>query len=338
MLDLLLKGGTCNVEKAATMAGVSFDVFVIVATVILLVILSRMRKNFLVHFSIVALGVFIFEMFTSPMWMNSGLGKFAYIYQDVSWILTIGWSTLILSIVILVDRFFKNTHEWKRFFLYMVGMSLVGFLAELAVVNIGLREYSPEVLGALWGVHIWNVPIEAFYYIPVFSALVIGFYKYWVNVIDQKAVVPVRRKKLLRSFIISIVAVLLFELMIEPMVINANLPEWSYIYRDISLLMTGTWIIIVWLAISIIDKLFAHYDLSARFVLYMILGGVLSVPVEFWFISNGYRVYGQSAVDNFSGVVTPFSQLPIEVIFAIPLYLALMIGFIRYWEIILNNK
>jgi hypothetical protein len=334
----LLQGGTCSVEKAATMGGISFGILVVVATAIFLYIFSKIEKKFLAHFAIIAFGVFIFELFTSPMWENSRLGEWAYIYHDVSWILTIGWSTLILSVILLVDKFFKNLHEWKRFFLYMAGMALVGFLAEVAVVNLGLRTYSPEVLNALWGLRIWNVPIEALYYIPVFSALVIGFYKYWVNVINQKAIVPERRKRWGRSLIVSIFAVLLFELMIEPMVVNMNLPDWSYIYRDISFLMTGGWIIIVWLAIGLVDKVFIHYNLTARFMLYILGGSIIALPLESWFISSGYRVYGETAASEFSGFTLPFTSIPLEVIIAVPLYLVLIIAFIRYWEIVLSAK
>jgi hypothetical protein len=60
--------------------------------------------------------------------------------------------------------------------------------------------------------------------------------------------------------------------------------------------------------------------------------------VESWLIVNGYRVYGPSAVNNFTGFVTPITNVPVEVAFAIPCYMALIIAFIRYWEIILDNR
>lgn len=245
---------------------------------------------------------------------------------------------MILSVVLLVDTFFKQMADKKKFFLYIFGMSLVGFVAEVAVVNMGLRAYSPEVLNTLWGARIFGVPVEAFYYIPVFSALVIGFYKYWVYVLNEEAVVPERQKKWFRSLGISIVAVLLFELMIEPMVANTNLPAWSYIYHDISILMTGGWVLIVWAAILCVDKFFIHYNLVSRFTLYLIGSTIIAVPLETWLITNGYRVYSQSAITNFSGYTFPALGVPLEVVFAIPFYLALVIVFIRYWEIMLTTQ
>ena len=116
------------------------------------------------------------------------------------------------------------------------------------------------------GLQIVNVPIEGLYYIPVFTALVISFYKYWSLVLDDALVAPVKKKRWLASLGISILGVFLFELMIEPMVVNANLPRWSYIYHDVSILMTGLWVIIIWLSIYAVDRLLIQYSLVVRFL------------------------------------------------------------------------
>jgi hypothetical protein len=44
------------------------------------------------------------------------------------------------------------------------------------------------------------------------------------------------------------------------------------------------------------------------------------------------RVYGPSATANFTGFRTIVGNLPVEVVVAIPLYLALVICFIRYLD------
>ncbi|MBI1880259.1 MAG: hypothetical protein HYR94_18905, partial [Chloroflexi bacterium] len=281
---------------------------------------------------------FIFELFTAPMWHNYHLGQWAYIYQDVSWILTIGWSTLILSTIILVDHFLTRLREWQRFALYLVSLTILVFIFEAIVIALGIRSYAPEVEAVLLGPHLVNVPIEGLYYIPVFTALVIGFYKYWSLVLDDELVVPVKKRKWLATLVISIVGVFLFELMIEPMVVNANLPAWSYVYRDVSFLMTGLWVAIIWLSIYLVDRLFIHLNLVWRFLIYLGVIGILVLPIESWFINHGYRLYGPSATANFTGFKTIITQIPVEVAFAIPLYLALVITFIRYWEIQLAKQ
>ena len=289
------------------------------------------------RFLIIFTGVIIFELFTAPMWDNIKLGWWAYIYQDVSWILTLGWTTMILTVVLLIDHYFARLSVTKRFLSYLVALTFLVVLAESAVVNLGIRSYSPEVKDALIGVYFIGIPIETLYYVPVFMTLVISFYKYWAYVIDKAILVPVIKGKWFRNFILAVIGVLLFELMIEPMVDNQNFPSWSYIYRDITILMTFTWIIIIWLATALIDKFFIQFNLVQKFIGYLAAIGIFALPLESWLIKNGYRVYGQSAQDNFTGFFTPITHVPVEIAFAIPLYLALIVSFIRFWAITYDN-
>jgi hypothetical protein len=327
----------CNCVKTPTLNTIIFELAVIAGTILAFFLLSKFKKNFLKHYFVVMIGVAIFEIFTAPMWHNSHLGNWAYIYKDVSWVLNIGWSSLILSVVIFTDSFFKKISAWKRFFVYLVILTPVIFLLETLVTNIGIRTYSPEVLHALSGISLIGTPIEGFYYFPVFIALVIGFYKYWSFMLDKVPVVPLKNVPLFKKLILTFIGVFLFELMIEPMVTNAKLPSWSYIYRDISFIMSGLWILIIWASTSIVDHFFIHFNLTRRFILYLAISALIATPLEALLIDNGYRIYGPTATSNFSGVKSIIFNVPIEVIFAIPMYLALIIGFIRYWEIITKN-
>lgn len=329
---------SCSFDKTATGPIIAFETFIILGTVAALWLLARWQDKLWQRYLIMAGGVFIFQLFTAPMWDNHKLGSWAYLYQDVSWILTMGWTTLALSTVILVDRFLAQLRWWLRFILYLVILTLVVLILEGVVVNLGIRSYAPEVEAAFSGYTALGVHVEVFYYVPVFMALIIGFYKYWSLVLDHDLIVPVKKQRWLASLIISVAGVFLFELMIEPMVVNANLPGWSYIYRDVSLLMTGLWVVLIWLVTHLVDRLLIHLGLAWRFLLYLGAIGVLILPVEAWFINNGYRIYGPSAVANFSGFTTVITNIPVEVAFAIPLYLALVIAFIRYWEIGLSNS
>jgi hypothetical protein len=69
----------------------------------------------------------------------------------------------------------------------------------------------------------------------------------------------------------------------------------------------------------------------------MTIAGI-ATPVEEWLIANGYRIYGPSTLADFSGYVTPISHMPVEVVFAIPLYFALIVGFVNYWKITLDKN
>ena len=102
--------------------------------------------------------------------------------------------------------------------------------------------------------------------------------------------------------------------------------------------MTGLWVLVIWLSIYVVDRWLIHLDLIWRFLIYLGLIGILILPIESWFINNGYRLYGPSATANFTGINTIITNVPVEVAFAIPLYLSLVIAFVRYWEINMGKQ
>jgi len=318
------------VDKTLTANGLGFDIFVIISTIILLLFFSRIKKNWYWHFYAILFGVMTFEMWTSPMWNNLHFGKFTYFYLDDTWILTVGWSTLILSVILIVDKVFKNRTERLKFLYYLIGTGIVGFIAETAVLKLGLRTYAPETEVVLSGYNIFGTPVEALYYIPVFTALIIGFYKYWAFYFDNKAFVPRKKIRWWTALFISLITVLLFELMVESTIIN-HMPKWSYIYNDISFIMTGIWIILIWISIKGTDYFFRAKSRLFKFLMYVGVSGTISFLIESWYVANGYREYSPSAVKAFSGLKTYFTDLPIEILFAMPMYMALMIAFIKYW-------
>ena len=327
-----------TVERAATVPILFFDLFVVVAAIAAFLVLRRFTKTLWLRAVVMAAGVFVFELFTAPMWMNEHLGRWAYIYCDVSWILTLGWTTMILGVVVLVDRWLSHWSEPKRFATYLGVLLVLVTITEIVVVALGIRKYAPEVLATVSGIQFLGVPVEILYYVPVFTALVIAFYKYCNFVIDDAALVPVKKRKWLRAIAIAFLAVFLFELLVEPMVRNEKFPQWSYIYHDISFLMTGMWVLLIGVAAVVVDKFLISFSIPIRFASALLLISALALPIESWLIVNGYRVYGESAAMNFSGHTTPITGVAVEVAFAIPCYMALIVGFIRYWEIVLDNE
>lgn len=330
----------CLFDKTATLPIIFFEAFIIVGVALSLLFLLKIEKRILARFFIVSMGIFIFEFFTHPLWWNYKMGNWAYVYRDVSWLLTIGWAALILVPTIVIDKYLKGLKEWKKFLITLISITLLGLIGETAVVNLGIRSYSPEAQEVIAGLYIpfLNIPWAAFYYIPVFMALIVSFYKYWSLVIDKQLIIPVKNLKLLSSFAISALGVFLFEIMIEAMVTNDRLPSWSYIYRDVSFIMTGGWVAIIWASVFLVDKLFANFNLTAKFASYVIVATIITLPIEAFLIANKFRLYGPSATDNFSGYHIPFTTIPAEVAFAIPFYLSLIVSFIGYWMFVIYNK
>ncbi|MCM0592120.1 MAG: hypothetical protein KA716_18710 [Gloeotrichia echinulata DEX184] len=110
----------CSFDKTPTVPIVIFELFVVAVFAGSLLFLSKIKDRIWLRFAIMAVGVLIFELFTAPMWNNHKMGQWAYLYHDVSWVLTIGWTSLIMMVVLLVDRLLPTVKEWKRFFLYLV--------------------------------------------------------------------------------------------------------------------------------------------------------------------------------------------------------------------------
>jgi len=328
----------CPVDRAATLPGVLFQLAVLAGSAAGLALLSRRVEHLGRRLGVMALGVLIFELFTAPMWHNAHLGRWAYLYRDVSWVLTLGWSVLFLLVVELGDRLLPRWRAWRRFLLNLVLLTLLVVPLEWLVVRLGIRSYAPEVREAAVGGWIDGVPVAVLYYVPVFSALVLGFYRYWCLVIDDALLIPMRRIRWGRGLLLTLGAVLLFELMVEPMVSNRGLPAWSYLYRDVSLLMSGLWVLVIAITAAVVTRIGLHLSVALRFLLALAIATAVALPIEFGLLAAGIRVYGPSAIANFSGFTVPVLRAPIEIAFAIPCYLALVIGFIRYWELALDNR
>lgn len=157
-----------------------FEIFTLVVSAILVLSLTLVNKKAIQRFGILLFGVLIFEFFTQPLWYNQNLSSWAYIYQDVSWLLTVGWAAILLFAISIIDRF-TDMGEARRFFFQLLLSTFLGVIAEGWVLLLGIRAYSPEVLGRLSGIIIplTNVPIESLYYMPVFMALIISFTRYF---------------------------------------------------------------------------------------------------------------------------------------------------------------
>ena len=102
--------------------------------------------------------------------------------------------------------------------------------------------------------------------------------------------------------------------------------------------MTGVWVVIIAIAALLVERYLMGYPVPVRFGVALMVVAALMLPIESWLINNGFRVYGESAMANFTGFTTPVTGVAAEVAFAIPCYAALMICFIRYWEIVLDNQ
>jgi hypothetical protein len=310
-----------------------FEVGVIVAGILTYRFLAARIEHVRGHLLLIALGMFLVEFFTGPMWTNQHLGPWAYVYSDVSWILTIGWTVLISLSIYVVERVLRAKEPWKRYVLFLLIITPVTIMCDGLVRGLGIRESSPETAAAAGSAMfpIIDVPVAGLYYVPVVMTLVYSFCKHWLPAIEPGAATA-GRLPFLNRLLLTTVAVVLFEIVVEPMATNQNFPAWSYVFHDITVIMTGLWVLIVTVSTLAVDRFLRTTDVRLKFAAYLTLITLIAAPIEAWFIQNGYRVYGPSATADFIGLRTVILDLPIEVLAAIPLYLSLVISFVRYWD------
>ena len=132
---------------------------------------------------ILFVGVLLFEMMSEPMWRNFELHSWTYLYRNVSWIITLGWTNIFLVSMIVVDKFFKQRKESSKFWLYLLFVTIITTPIEVILLKIGIRGYDPVLTTTMSGINIpfTNAPIEILIAIPIIAALVIPFYKVMVR-------------------------------------------------------------------------------------------------------------------------------------------------------------
>jgi hypothetical protein len=197
--------------------------------------------------------------------------------------------------------------------------------------------FAPEILSTSFG-YLGQIPAEIIFYIPVFYIIVISFYKFWMLILSDKLLVPSHHKITVRNALTAAFWIFCLEILISPLVSTHGLPSWTYIYRDINYLRIAVWIIAITLTTTVVDYFTTTLQNIAKYIWYVLFGSLLFFQIEGIAIGSGLRWFTASVVNNFSGFKTPLSGLPIEVAFAIPIYMALAIAAIRYWRIVWDNK
>lgn len=146
------------------------------------------HKNILKKFLILFIGVLLFEIMSEPMWRNINLNSWAYVYHDISWIITLGWLNIFMISMLLVDHFFSSYSEGKKFWLNLLFVTIITTPIEVALLATGLRDYDPILTSTMTGISIpfTSAPLEIIMVIPIIAALIIPFYKVMLELFNIK--------------------------------------------------------------------------------------------------------------------------------------------------------
>jgi uncharacterized protein with PQ loop repeat len=122
------------------------------------------------------------------MWQNLGFQKWAYVWGDITWVITLGWVGLFMFTFLFVDYAFRKITEKKRFWIYLLFLEALVVPIESWLVISGIRKYAPILANTFSGYNIpfTPVPIEAIYAVPLFTSLIICFYKYLNYIFNKK--------------------------------------------------------------------------------------------------------------------------------------------------------
>ncbi len=158
-----------------------FELAIIVLTIALLVFLSSKNKNSWKVYLITAVGVLLFEYYTQALWFNQNLEKWAYLYLDISWIMTLMWTDVILLSIFIVESLRPKYSEVKKFFMSIGVITLFVLPIEWILIRTNIRGYPQvildlyESLPRLFGI----VPLKELIYVFAFMSLVLAFSRYW---------------------------------------------------------------------------------------------------------------------------------------------------------------
>ena len=158
-----------------------FEILVLLVTLILLLYLQSKNKNSWKVFLITAIGVLLFEYFTQALWFNQNLENWAYLYLDISWVLTLLWTNVILFSIFTIENLNPRVSEIKKFFMSIGIITIFVVVIEWILIRTNIRGYPQvildlyESLPRLFGI----VPLKELIYVIAFMSLVVAFTRYW---------------------------------------------------------------------------------------------------------------------------------------------------------------
>ena len=141
-----------------------------------------------------------------------------------------------------------------------------------------------------------------------------------------------------RKFLLIIIGALLFEFMTEPIWVISEFSSWTYIYKDISMMLTLGWVNIIVFCILLVDYTYGHLPEKRRFWLYLLYTEVLAVLLSIYLVSVGALGYASELTSSISGVFIPLTIVPVETVFVFPMFISLVITFYKYVNYLINKS
>jgi hypothetical protein len=143
-----------------------------------------------------------------------------------------------------------------------------------------------------------------------------------------------RNKDLFRRFYLIFIGIFLFEFSTQLMWVNKGLWAFTYLGPSLNWIITLGWTCIIFYSILIIDSYFFKEKKTKVFFLTLLLITLVSLIAETLVVKIGIREYGLDVQNILSGILIPVLGIPIEAVFFIPTFISLVLGFVKYFEIV----
>ena len=288
-------------------------------------------KFFLWRFFALAFGVFCFEWLTGSMWNIAHLWNYAYIHNDISWVMTLAWSGVIFSVKFLYDAFIKDKNLFKEFsFVVMIGSIISGIIVILLKDSwiFGYSKTMQEMLTT--ASMIFGRPLESFLYIPIFIFTVYSFYKYWELAMYDKKLFSDYTVHPGKDIAIASVVICLIGYLMHPL--------FEMTLNWVILMIVGyiVWLIIVnYIINSIKDYPLFQRNMWGVFLLSLWCMGLLSYMIWSWFVKLSESVTDTYTVKT---IQIPWLNITDVEFVGIVLFSCLLIAIIKYFKIVTTNK
>ena len=134
-------------------------------------------------------------------------------------------------------------------------------------------------------------------------------------------------------FVKTCIAVLCFEILTQPMWINVFPNAWVCLFKDVSWVLTLSWANIILTATLIADQLDRGSE-RLNFVLTVVSASLFGLVQEALLVAWGVRQYPTVLIQqHFRLGYLPGTQLPVEALYYVPVFLILVVGLARFWSL-----
>jgi hypothetical protein len=314
-----------------TSIGIIFEVLVGLLLVWVISYGCTHYKYFLWRFFALAFGVFCFEWLTGSMWNIEHLWNYAYIHNDISWVMTLAWSSIIFSIKFLYDGFIKDKNLLKEFSFVVIVWSIISGLIVIILKDSWIFGYSKTMQEILiMTPMILGRPLESILYIPTFIFTVYSFYKYWELAMYDKKLFSNYTVHPGKDIAIASVVIFLIGYLMHPLF------EMTFNWTLLMIAWYIVWLMLVnYIINSIKDYPLFQRNMWGVFLLTLWGMWLLSYMIWLWLVK-----ISESVTDTYTTrtVQIPWLNITDVEFVGIVLFSCLLIAIIKYFKIVTTQK